>query len=1063
MAVCTVTGITQGLALNSLTGLVEFVPVAGVKIFVKKINLSGTIIQYREKKVATSNSLGEVEFELPRACNALIEGPFIIGSTDFSSGVWVSIPDAATADLEDLGEAVVLVPNAMAEHLAAADPHAQYLLAAEGAALITAHEAAVNPHPTYLTQAEGDGLYGPKQDFIVGDYASLALAVAGATAVGGTLIINSAATCPTNLTVPADVTLQFTRKGSISITTGATLTIVGPIQASPVQIFSNAVSGQGTVSFAGNTSLEKVYPQWWGAVGDGSTDIRAAAQAALDAVGTAGGGSVHFIAASSGYYTTGSLRPSSNTTVSGDGYLSQIKCPTAGWTLSYPTNYGIINIDRKSNVRVTGLRITGTNSVATATTAPKLIFLDGTLASPITNIQIDHNSFDTTVDEGIWQGGAQAYITKIDISNNYFTNIAYKGTAYGGLPTIQFNAEEGTISNNRFYQVGMAIGASGARITITGNVVKDVSANAISIGDDTEIGVTTITGNTVEFNEQASGSSRSGILLGGGVTNRSAVVSGNMVRLIGTAGIGSARCYYVENIGDALVVGNWAEIQVRGRGFVVVGTAAGSTVDLRSNTVKIVSESGTSLAFNARPNGGGQTLNLISSDNHVYGISGEGQGSFAYDYRDAGGGTLNSVSQGDCASGGYIATGSNQIYQAANLNLSNVPVYDNASITAYSAFLSNPLLRTLSIAPPVSTQTIASGVITITGAGVSIANRQTRLRIDTESAAASDDLDTINGGLDGDILILQTIVSTRDVVVKDNTGNILCGSNVTLGTTSDRLVLLYDGGLSKWVQLARSIGGAFQITSAGTDYATKAYILRNSSGTVLQTVTSDGRTYIGADTGTDSNLVVTNPSGSSKVLLAMKDLNATGTPELTFAGGSSAVSIYLSGSSGLINFGNSGVQTQQVVLNTANNILSFGGAASASFPGLKPSSTTLRVRLANDSADAPFSASNATFSGYISNTAPVTKTADFTWAATENWIIADKAAGTLTATLPAAASFTGRTLVIKTIQAQTVVSASSNVVPQVGGAAGTAILAATAGKWARLISDGSNWIVMESN
>ncbi|WP_176479108.1 hypothetical protein [Mesorhizobium sp. WSM3860] len=51
---------------------------------------------------------------------------------------------------------------------------------------------------------------------------------------------------------------------------------------------------------------------------------------------------------------------------------------------------------------------------------------------------------------------------------------------------------------------------------------------------------------------------------------------------------------------------------------------------------------------------------------------------------------------------------------------------------------------------------------------------------------------------------------------------------------------------------------------------------------------------------------------------------------------------------------------------------------------------------------------------------------------------------------------------IKTIQAQTVVSASSNVVPLAGGAAGTAILAATARKWATLVSDGTNWVIMQA-
>lgn len=94
---------------------------------------------------------------------------------------------------------------------------------------------------------------------------------------------------------------------------------------------------------------------------------------------------------------------------------------------------------------------------------------------------------------------------------------------------------------------------------------------------------------------------------------------------------------------------------------------------------------------------------------------------------------------------------------------------------------------------------------------------------------------------------------------------------------------------------------------------------------------------------------------------------------------------------------------------------------------------------------------------------PVTKVADFTWGASENWIINNKSGSTCVVTLPAAASFTGRVLYIKNIQAQLVNSASSNVVPRAGGAAGTAILAATAGAWATLVSDGTNWVIMQGS
>lgn len=94
--------------------------------------------------------------------------------------------------------------------------------------------------------------------------------------------------------------------------------------------------------------------------------------------------------------------------------------------------------------------------------------------------------------------------------------------------------------------------------------------------------------------------------------------------------------------------------------------------------------------------------------------------------------------------------------------------------------------------------------------------------------------------------------------------------------------------------------------------------------------------------------------------------------------------------------------------------------------------------------------------------APVSKTADFTVADTDAWLINNKAGSTCTVTLPNAAQWSGRELMFLNRQAQTVVSASSNVVPIAGGAAGTAILPATAGAWATLLSDGTNWLVVQS-
>lgn len=96
----------------------------------------------------------------------------------------------------------------------------------------------------------------------------------------------------------------------------------------------------------------------------------------------------------------------------------------------------------------------------------------------------------------------------------------------------------------------------------------------------------------------------------------------------------------------------------------------------------------------------------------------------------------------------------------------------------------------------------------------------------------------------------------------------------------------------------------------------------------------------------------------------------------------------------------------------------------------------------------------------INRGAPVNKVASFTLADNENWIICNGAG--IVVTLPLAGAYTGREVMIKTIAAQAVISASANVVPLTGSAPGTAILAGTAGNWATLVSDGANWVIMQA-
>lgn len=101
--------------------------------------------------------------------------------------------------------------------------------------------------------------------------------------------------------------------------------------------------------------------------------------------------------------------------------------------------------------------------------------------------------------------------------------------------------------------------------------------------------------------------------------------------------------------------------------------------------------------------------------------------------------------------------------------------------------------------------------------------------------------------------------------------------------------------------------------------------------------------------------------------------------------------------------------------------------------------------------------------GSFAGPAPVTVTTDYTVAADAYCIISNRGASN-TLTLPSASTNGGRHLWVRNIGgAFTVVSASSNVVPRAGGAASTAILPATDGAWALLVSDGTNWQIMASS
>ena len=96
-----------------------------------------------------------------------------------------------------------------------------------------------------------------------------------------------------------------------------------------------------------------------------------------------------------------------------------------------------------------------------------------------------------------------------------------------------------------------------------------------------------------------------------------------------------------------------------------------------------------------------------------------------------------------------------------------------------------------------ATLTIATGAVTVTS-GYHV--------IDTESAAATDDLDTINGGITGKTIVLSAADGARSVVFTEAGNMKLAGGTFTADNAEDTITLIYNG--SNWLEMGRSDNGA---------------------------------------------------------------------------------------------------------------------------------------------------------------------------------------------------------------------------------------------------------------
>lgn len=121
---------------------------------------------------------------------------------------------------------------------------------------------------------------------MVSTYADFATALTTIGSTATTLLVNEDVTISADTTIPSNVQLVCTEGNILTVASGKVLTINGPFLCGLQQIFA----GTGTVEF---TNVTEVYPEWWGGLGDGTSDDSAEVRAAMISL-PAEGGKVRF-------------------------------------------------------------------------------------------------------------------------------------------------------------------------------------------------------------------------------------------------------------------------------------------------------------------------------------------------------------------------------------------------------------------------------------------------------------------------------------------------------------------------------------------------------------------------------------------------------------------------------------------------------------------------------------------------------------------------------------------------------------------------------------------------
>lgn len=424
-------------------------------------------------------------------------------------------------------------------------------------------------------------------------------------------------------------------------------------------------------------------------------------------------------------------------------------------------------------------------------------------------VDVSHNHFD--IGDGTYSVGVSGVVIsgtsgntdsgRVTVAHNTFVGTGRDATNIIGSIDMYSYQKNIIIVGNRLEDVkarAIDVKADSADVVIANNIVSGCTATngtatvaCLSSTTTNANGRIVVTGNIIE-NTKFTAISLSGGSTGANVADHH-LVQGN---LISQVGVGSADIQYGINLSELdhfAVIGNYIEginpdaAAVGGLAIRITScTGSGSIVGNHMVNLcgtAILTSSSTTLHLSVVGNMIDTTTNAASFSSRGISIDSVASAQIKAN-------TINDIEAGEIAIRVANTTETTTVSGNAVLGTTTVGFTNGGSNT--KLMVENNAFP----ATAFHNLTIASGAIT------AFHEYHT---VDTESAAATDDLTTINGGRPYQLLTISATNAARTVVLKDGTGLLLAG-DCTLDNTEDSITLRHNG--SKWVEVSRSDNGA---------------------------------------------------------------------------------------------------------------------------------------------------------------------------------------------------------------------------------------------------------------